>query len=412
MNEAPNLGSPLWRGQLVGSILVAGGIAAILKVWVLPPAQWMALPTPWGPIVGTFVGVLFIAIGAGMVRGGSWAFWLLVGLNALQIVVVPFVPMPWPARAFVVTVMALYVAVLYWFLRPAFRRRPGKLRLTHGLWALPVLLVLIFVTGGLRLAGQPSPPKRRPDAIDAMEAGSLADFQEAVAQDAAAVKEHGTYWLRLAAGRGQLGIVRVLLDAGVVDDAQYGTTALFEAAAHGWKDIVELLIDAGASVDSVDNTTPPLIGAAAAGHRAIVELLLSKGADVLASDSYGKTALHAAAGAGAPEVVQLLLSAGARPGAADDDGTTPLHVAAMMEQADSVAQLLAAGAPVDARNSYGRTALYFAADMEDTDSCRVLLAHGADVALADAGGDTPLARAEMRGYAELAELLRRHGGID
>jgi ankyrin repeat protein len=69
--------------------------------------------------------------------------------------------------------------------------------------------------------------------------------------------------------------------------------------------------------------------------------------------------------------------------------------------------LIACGADVNA-GAGGNTALHGAAWFGRLDFARWLLRQGADVQAKDYGGKTPLAVAEERGQAELAELLRRH----
>lgn len=71
-----------------------------------------------------------------------------------------------------------------------------------------------------------------------------------------------------------------------------------------------------------------LMLAAERGNVALMRLLLEAGASVHAKDAFGRTALHAAARAGSDAGVVLLLSKGASGDAVDDRGLSPQALAA------------------------------------------------------------------------------------
>lgn len=92
---------------------------------------------------------------------------------------------------------------------------------------------------------------------------------------------------------------------------------------------------------------------------------------------------------------------------AGSSGYCPLHYAAREGHADIVQLLLAAGADPNAATRAGRaTPLHRAAYTGSAAVVRLLLSGGADPTARDSDGQTPLHKAEARGHAEVAALLR------
>lgn len=126
----------------------------------------------------------------------------------------------------------------------------------------------------------------------------------------------GLSLLMLAAKKGHLEIVRVLLDRGAAVNwlaTYYGWTALTYAANAGHAEIVCLLLEHGAdpAVKAVRGKTA-LVVAADRGHTAVVAALLEAGTDASAPpDHHGWTALGRAIRNGHSETAQLLRRAGA-----------------------------------------------------------------------------------------------------
>jgi len=130
--------------------------------------------------------------------------------------------------------------------------------------------------------------------------------------------------LSQAAYRGDLRMVRSLLDAGAGKNPQALDGALVMAASGGRTDAVRLLIASGASASPSDHSGRALLSAAArSGVPAVVEQVLSFKSDVNARDPHGRTALMEAVGenrhlietqaANRKEVMRLLLERGADP---------------------------------------------------------------------------------------------------
>ncbi|KAI1120591.1 ankyrin repeat-containing domain protein [Nemania abortiva] len=130
--------------------------------------------------------------------------------------------------------------------------------------------------------------------------------------------------LSIAAYRGHIEVVRLLLDAGAdvnftveLDPGIDAPTALVEAACEGHLHIVKLLLDRGASVDpeeQLEEGATALQYAAIHGHFKMAQLLISRGADpnAIPAKRNGQFALESAAAAGRLDMVMFLLNNGAR----------------------------------------------------------------------------------------------------
>ena len=161
-----------------------------------------------------------------------------------------------------------------------------------------------------------------------------------------------------------------------------------------------------------ENGFTPLHLAAANGYESMVEFLLSTKADVNAKDNAGSTPLHQAAAADGEhsDIVELLLTHKADVNAADKQSLTPLHYALLADNPGVALTLLRHGANPNVKdNTAGHTPLILAASKGYKQVTELLLVHGADVNAADDRG-TPLAWAIRTGHANVADLLRQHGG--
>ncbi|MFJ8219748.1 ankyrin repeat domain-containing protein [Bacillus cereus] len=90
-------------------------------------------------------------------------------------------------------------------------------------------------------------------------------------------------WLHIAAKKGNLDIVKFLVEEGIDIDARGGTfdsSALNSAAGSGYLDIVKYLVRASAELDVSLAKRNPLFGAIYGGYKNVVEFLVEKGIDI------------------------------------------------------------------------------------------------------------------------------------
>ena len=90
-------------------------------------------------------------------------------------------------------------------------------------------------------------------------------------------------WLHVAASRGELDIVKKLIELGVNINAlggSYGGGALNVAASKGHINVVRYLLSCGADLDISDPIRNPLFGTISNGYPDIAKLLIESGIDV------------------------------------------------------------------------------------------------------------------------------------
>ena len=116
--------------------------------------------------------------------------------------------------------------------------------------------------------------------------------------------------LLLAAGVGDLGRIRKLVQDGIDVNMSSHTTnvfALHVAATNGHVPIVQYLLQQGADKDKADNNgLTAIYYAAAQGHLAVVQYLAQQGADKDKTNNKGISPLQAAAVKGHLAIVQYL----------------------------------------------------------------------------------------------------------
>ncbi len=188
-----------------------------------------------------------------------------------------------------------------------------------------------------------------------------------------------------------------------------GITALMRAARKGNIDIVRALLDQGAIIDLKDRDGWTALMYAIKGRNTeIVELLIKNGADVDTRDHILMTALMRAAYGGHEEIVELLLSYEVDVNAKDKNDDTALMLAAQGDHIGIIKILYAHSADVNAKAEDGMTALMFAAEKGHMDTVQILLNKGADVNMETKDGETAIAKADKRAHTRIIKILKEH----
>lgn len=199
--------------------------------------------------------------------------------------------------------------------------------------------------------------------------------------------------------RGDIGLVRDLLDQGAGMDFEYTkdwpldmwgvvalpTGALFKwdygplhkAAYLGDSAMVLLLLERGIRVNTQDKLGRTALDAAIDGwHEALVMILLEKGADINLPNQCGHTAFHGALKTGNEAIVRLLIENGADITASGNNGETALHLAAENEHEAMLLLLLKEGIGAFATDNNGNIALHIAVGRGQAGCIEMLLCFG------------------------------------
>jgi ankyrin repeat protein len=219
--------------------------------------------------------------------------------------------------------------------------------------------------------------------------------------------------LYYAASRGLCGLAEYLISTHGEDVnakcGRYGSP-LRVAAGKGHLDAMSLLLDHGANVNmrvEHEHGCIPLCATVDVANLASMQLLLERGAAPDLQCPVLGLLTHFASREGRAEVARLLLQHNADVNATDAGDSTALHLASLMGHVDIAQILLDHGADINAISDHG-TPLYRASISGHLEVARLLLKRGADMNIQGPEHQTPFQAATKQGYARIAQLLLEH----
>ncbi|XP_039478411.1 serine/threonine-protein phosphatase 6 regulatory ankyrin repeat subunit A-like [Oreochromis aureus] len=224
--------------------------------------------------------------------------------------------------------------------------------------------------------------------------------------------------LHLASASGRVGALGTLLQATSTSHSHThltdskGYTPLHWACYNGYDACVEVLLDQEVFRKITGNSFSPLHCAVINDNEGVAEMLIdSLGANIVnATDSKGRTPLHAAAFSDHVECVSLLLSHGAQANVVDTHmHRTPLMMAALNGQTNAV-EVMVSGAKADLalQDADRNTALHLACSKGHETSALLILEKISDrnlINCTNAALQTPLHVAARKGLTVVVQEL-------
>eukprot|EP00042_Codosiga_hollandica_P055620 m.783192 g.783192 ORF g.783192 m.783192 type:complete len:635 (+) comp59153_c0_seq5:146-2050(+) len=225
--------------------------------------------------------------------------------------------------------------------------------------------------------------------------------------------------LHLAATNGRAEMLLYLLESHLFDDQldrqdECEDTPLSVAAAKGRLECVRILLARGADYQNETGWTV-LHSAAALDDLELFDLLFESGArNIDAQDEDGETPLYVASAHRKSVVLQRLLSLGANPSILDSSGSSALHRAARAGHLSMLRMLLekCTVADINVQDVHGSTPFRLSIGSSLTPNSRavanLLLSHGADIHYRDLRGMTIKRHAQVNNLGGLLEFLEEH----
>lgn len=224
---------------------------------------------------------------------------------------------------------------------------------------------------------------------------------------------NGNTLLHVALSEGEYEIANLLIEEQVIDInaiRRDGITALIQASHKGQLNVVKNLIEHGATINLLSPYTA-LCYAASEGHLEIVNYLLDKGAIANLAKAGEFFPIFMAAQNGYKEVLFALLKAGVDVNE-DNSYSTPLYVAAQNGHDEVVLELLKNGAMVDKGLPNGLTPLMAAAGNGHCKTMEILIEHGANISTYSPTKATALSIAIQEKKENAVKFLIDHGSLN
>eukprot|EP00457_Paulinella_chromatophora_P003314 gb/GEZN01003321.1/.p1 GENE.gb/GEZN01003321.1/~~gb/GEZN01003321.1/.p1 ORF type:complete len:567 (-),score=102.32 gb/GEZN01003321.1/:413-2113(-) len=218
-----------------------------------------------------------------------------------------------------------------------------------------------------------------------------------------------------AVSTGTVEAVRDLIPLINVDAInERGDNALMMAARRGELPIVDILMKAKSNVHHRNKKgSSPLIAASMRGHTEVCRRFLTAGSNVNEETSSKDTALSLAVWKNHTDTCLLLMDAGAQVVRVDKFGDTMLLDAAKHGNVVVMKRLIERSVPIDHANKKGDTALTRASWKGELGAVRLLLDHGADMGHINLARCTALITACMHDQRNCAkELILRGSPLD
>ena len=162
----------------------------------------------------------------------------------------------------------------------------------------------------------------------------------------------------------------------------YKNSPLMLAVYKGNIHIVKILLDSGANVNASNGWgITPLMKAAANPKCSVqlTKLLIKEGADATITNRLGQSALHFAVSSDSEECVKVLVAAGADVNKGDSNNKTPLMEACAIDSKKCASVLIQEAADVNQGDSNNKTPLMEACAIDSKKCVSVLIQEGADV---------------------------------
>ena len=197
--------------------------------------------------------------------------------------------------------------------------------------------------------------------------------------------------LGMAANRGRIDNIRLLIDAGASVNPESGSSPLMMAIQCAEVETATFLMDAGARIDS--SGVPLLWEAAEHDLTSVAAKLLERGADPDMSHPVAKgwTPLRRAVIRSNLPLARMLVEAGADPHITDDSGETILfQIDWEKATPEFVDFVLGLGIDINQRSDAGHTVLMYNVHWRKVGAVRRLLDAGSDVTIADNDGSTAI----------------------